>query len=252
MPDSDEVSVATFSSPVFADLASTPAGKAIWKLLNDRVLALVTASMLGHAALDGVVLELEAEFGEHLGDDRVRRMVGAMIREILAQEGWSIEGQNVKLQLGTQFSVATRYHRFPPLIVEPGRLSKPGEQFLQQVGRRFDVEWGGRHYVEIPAGGATVGVDDLQSGVRRVHIFSNRKARTDVLMAMAPAVDALGENTVHAPKLTFHNDLGVRSHDRRYLGWHWTKANAGTQAEQVQMAVELTELLRTTWRKHME
>lgn len=108
----------SFEPGLFGELAHSLLAKRLWKFLNERANAerLEFASELGHAALDGVVVRLEEAFPNDLQDQRTRQMVGAMIRQILAERGWEVGNSGVKVRRGTRglFSVATRYTRRKP------------------------------------------------------------------------------------------------------------------------------------------
>lgn len=100
----------------FKTLAETPLGKKLWPFLNrtDIVTRMDTATDLGNPAVAGIEEALLAEFGDEFGDeildDRVKQMIGHMVRQVMEAEGYEIEKQNVTIASAV-FSKGTRYRR---------------------------------------------------------------------------------------------------------------------------------------------
>ena len=100
----------------FKSLAETPLGKKLWPFLNrpDIVTRMDTATDLGNPAVAGIEEALLAEFGDEFGeevlDDRVKQMIGHMVRQVMEAEGYEIEKQNVTIASAV-FSKGTRYRR---------------------------------------------------------------------------------------------------------------------------------------------
>ena len=87
-------------------------GQRIWAFLTrpDNVARLETASELGKPAVEGIEEQLLAEFREEVLADRVKQMVGHMVRQILEQRDWVLDQTDVKVQ-SVPFSKAARYRR---------------------------------------------------------------------------------------------------------------------------------------------
>jgi len=103
----------TYSAGVFQALASSPLGRDLWSFLNEpetRV-RLCTASDLVRPALEAVEEPLLERFGADVTGDRVKQMIGHMTRQVMEQEGYVVDAQNVKMTGGAPFSRATRYRR---------------------------------------------------------------------------------------------------------------------------------------------
>lgn len=102
-----------FDSSYFGDAGRTKLADQLWRFLNseDSVIRLIVASELRHVALDGVVLALEKKFGAVLKENRVRQMVGAMVKQVLAPHGWNVAEKSIKVRFGEYFSVAARYEQ---------------------------------------------------------------------------------------------------------------------------------------------
>lgn len=96
----------------FASLYETEFGHRIWAFLTEaeNVARLETASQLGKPAVEGIEEHLLDEFREDVLADRVKQMVGHMVRQILEQRDWVLDQTDVKVQ-SVPFSKAARYRR---------------------------------------------------------------------------------------------------------------------------------------------
>jgi hypothetical protein len=94
----------------FTSLAATPLGCSLWAALtNDAyIAAMTTATALGHPAVAGIESELLRDFGHDVLDDRVKQMIGHMVRQIMEQCGFVIDQQKVKID-SIPFYAGTRY-----------------------------------------------------------------------------------------------------------------------------------------------
>lgn len=87
-------------------------GAAVWRFLNqaDNIVRMETASYLGRPAAEPLSPGLVARFGPAIGEDRLKQMVGHMIRQILESRGYRLDRGNVRItREGNIFSSATRY-----------------------------------------------------------------------------------------------------------------------------------------------
>lgn len=96
----------------FKNLAGTPLGKRLWSFLNqpDIVTRMDTATDLGNPAVAGIEEALLSEYGEEILDDRVKQMIGHMVRQVMEAQGYEIEKQNVTIASAV-FAKGTRYRR---------------------------------------------------------------------------------------------------------------------------------------------
>ena len=103
----------TYLAGVFQALAASPLGQGLWTFLNEPEtrLRLCTASDLVRPALEAVEEPLLERFGADVLEDRVKQMIGHMTRQVMEQEGYVVDAQNVKMTGGAPFSRATRYRR---------------------------------------------------------------------------------------------------------------------------------------------
>lgn len=110
---------------VFRTLSTSPIGQELWSFLNEDVMRvrLRTASDLGRPALEAVEEPLLERFGADVLDDRVKQMIGHMTRQVMEQEGYIVDAQNVKVTGGAPFSRATRYRRRDAMVFHVWRLA---------------------------------------------------------------------------------------------------------------------------------
>ena len=102
----------TYRAEKFASLYDSELGQRIWAFLtrDDNLARLETASELSKPAVDGIEEQLLAEFREDVLADRVKQMIGHMVRQILEQRDWVLDQTDVKVQ-SVPFSKAARYRR---------------------------------------------------------------------------------------------------------------------------------------------
>ena len=96
----------------FASLYKSDVGQRIWSFLArpDVIARLETASELGKPAVEGIEEQLLEAFRQEALADRVKQMVGHMVRQILEQRDWVLDQTDVKVQ-SVPFSKAARYRR---------------------------------------------------------------------------------------------------------------------------------------------
>ncbi len=97
----------------FSDLAETELGKKLWAYLTrtDSRLMMKTASKLKRPAVEGVAEELLEEFGDDVRADRIKQMVGHMVRQIMEAEGYQLNASHVPVRIGKLFTKASRYRK---------------------------------------------------------------------------------------------------------------------------------------------
>ena len=97
----------------FRPLAETELGKQLWRFLNEEsvVARLETATELRKPAVAGIEGALLCRFREKVvGRDRIKQMLGHMVRQVLEGKGYCLEKQNVIIN-SALFSKGTRYSR---------------------------------------------------------------------------------------------------------------------------------------------
>ena len=94
----------------FRDLAETRLGRDLWVFVNGdvAVACLELASDLGHAAVAGIGKLLLERFHEDVAEDRVKQMIGHMVRQVMESRGYGIEEQHVPVPTSL-FTTGSRY-----------------------------------------------------------------------------------------------------------------------------------------------
>jgi hypothetical protein len=97
----------------FRDLFELPIGPALWRFLlqADNVARLETATLLGRAAVEPLSARLLEEFGPEIAHDRVKRMIGHMVRQIMEALGYAVDRGGLRITRLNLFSSGTRYRR---------------------------------------------------------------------------------------------------------------------------------------------
>lgn len=102
----------SYNPEKFASLYASELGQRIWTFLTrpETIARLETASELSKPAVQGIEEQLLGDFREEVLADRVKQMIGHMVRQILEQRDWVIDQGDVKVQ-SVPFTKATRYRR---------------------------------------------------------------------------------------------------------------------------------------------
>lgn len=103
----------------FSDVFNTDLGQRVWAYLNEptTVAQMETATLLGRPAAEPLgclstppsAPGLVEQFGEGVRKDRIKQMIGNMIRQVMEARGYRIDRQNVRMRDENMFSSATRY-----------------------------------------------------------------------------------------------------------------------------------------------
>ena len=100
--------------------------KTLWKYLNTKesIIRMQTASDLDRPAIEGVIEEIENNFGEYFPDikknrgeyDKIKQMIGHMIKKVMLKNNYSWIEYNVRVKNynyyyteGKKFNRASRY-----------------------------------------------------------------------------------------------------------------------------------------------
>jgi hypothetical protein len=96
----------------FKSLYQTALGLKLWEFLNEdlTVSRLIAFSEADRPAVQGIEEALLERFGNEVCEDRVKQMIGHMVRQVLESRGWVIDQQNVNV-FSVPFIKATRYRR---------------------------------------------------------------------------------------------------------------------------------------------
>lgn len=96
---------------IFQNLYVTPIGEELWLFLNEanNITKMETATALGKPAVEPLSTELVGRFGEAVRENRVKQMIGHMVRQIMFSRGYIIHSQNSSVRTGDLFSKGTTY-----------------------------------------------------------------------------------------------------------------------------------------------
>ena len=87
-------------------------GKNIWAFLikSENMVKMETATYLSRPAAEALSPHLLAEFGDRIRLDRMKQMIGHMIRQIMESRGYRVDRGNVRINIADNiFTSATRY-----------------------------------------------------------------------------------------------------------------------------------------------
>lgn len=95
----------------FCDLFETELGAGVWEFLirADNVIRMETASFLERAAVEPLAPGLVAEFGPDIAQDRIKQMIGHMVRQIMEAAGYEIDRPGLRITRESLFSSGARY-----------------------------------------------------------------------------------------------------------------------------------------------
>ncbi len=159
----------------FTTLAATPLGRSLWAALTNSsyVAAMATATALGHPAVAGIESELLRDFGRDVLDDRVKQMIGHMVRQIMEQRGFVIDQQKVKID-SIPFYAGTRYKARDDWTYyvwqssgDPGQMALTADREGSRLPKLKKEEWlSQKSFVGALRGTVAYGMKD-ESDVRR-------------------------------------------------------------------------------------
>ncbi|OYU75146.1 MAG: hypothetical protein CFE32_15370 [Alphaproteobacteria bacterium PA3] len=95
----------------FRDVFETELGASVWDFLirPDNVIRMETASFLERAAVEPLAPGLVAEFGPDIAQDRIKQMIGHMVRQIMEAVGYEIDRPGLRITRESLFSSGARY-----------------------------------------------------------------------------------------------------------------------------------------------
>jgi hypothetical protein len=96
----------------FSSTYETGKGSEIWAFLNapESVVRMETATYLSRPAVEPLSPVLLDKFGETIREDRMKQMIGHMVRQVMEARGYVLDRSNVRITTpGNMFASATRY-----------------------------------------------------------------------------------------------------------------------------------------------
>lgn len=108
-----EVAMQEFDAGSFSDVFNTPIGQAVWEFLHKEtsIACLETTTYLRRPALEGLQPHLQAAFGKDIEDDRVKRMTGKMVRQVMESIGYELDQRDVGIRIKGIYKTAARYKK---------------------------------------------------------------------------------------------------------------------------------------------
>ena len=125
-----------YSAGKFSDLAQLQLGKDLWDFLNEKenVIRMELATEFGKTAAESVSKPLLERFGDDVKVDRVKQMIGHMIRQIMENRGYEMRTQNVKVDIKRLFTKASKYKDGSTKTTQRGYINKNNQKNLGTAG----------------------------------------------------------------------------------------------------------------------
>lgn len=182
----------TYRPEKFASLYDSELGQCIWAFLtrDDNVARLETASELSKPAVEGIEEQLLAEFREDVLADRVKQMVGHMVRQILEQRDWVLDQTDVKVQ-SVPFSKAARYRRPDWITFHAFRNSSdPRDVVITDRRKNPTLPTGSRwiFYATFASplkAAVAFGISDIKQLRQQIHLHGYQRVRTERMLRRA-------------------------------------------------------------------
>ena len=176
----------------FASLYASKIGRQLWAFLTlpENVARLETASELSKPAVEGIEEQLLEAFREGVLADRVKQMIGHMVRQILEQRGWVLDQGDVKVQ-SVPFIKATRYRRPDWFIFHAfHNRSDPRDIAITDLRRNAplptDARWTYYATFASPIKAAVAfGVRDIEQLRQQVHTNGYQRVRVERMLRRA-------------------------------------------------------------------
>nr|WP_306263365.1 hypothetical protein [Pararhizobium sp. IMCC3301] len=98
----------------FNSTYETKNGEEIWAFLNehDNIIRMETATYLARPAVEPLSPKLKAKFGDDITEDRVKQMIGHMVRQIMEKRGYHHDQNAVRISRA--LNIFTRASRYAP------------------------------------------------------------------------------------------------------------------------------------------
>lgn len=96
----------------FAGTYQLEHGREIWGFINEaeNVVRMETATYLSRPAVEPLSPLLTVRFGNKVRGDRIKQMIGHMVRQVLERRGYRVDRNNVRISReGNIFTSGTRY-----------------------------------------------------------------------------------------------------------------------------------------------
>lgn len=91
----------------------TPLGQDLWRYLNGELILrdAITATRLRRPVVEALQWELLDKFGDSVREDRMKQMIGHMVRQVMKNNGFVLDQTGVRIPRGPLFTSGARYRR---------------------------------------------------------------------------------------------------------------------------------------------
>ena len=121
----------------FSDLSELKLGKDLWAFLNthDNVVRMETAVELGKTPAEALAKALVENFDDDVRVDRVKQMIGHMIRQVMENHGFQLSTQNRKVGNSRLFTKASSYMEGAGVTTQIGYINRNNQKNLGHQGK---------------------------------------------------------------------------------------------------------------------
>jgi len=125
-----------YDADKFSDLAELQLGKDLWEFLNENenIIRMELATEFGKTAAEAVSKPLVEKFGNDVRVNRVKQMIGHMIRQIMVSRGFEMRSQNAVVNIKRLFSKASKYKDGATKTTQIGYINKNNQQNMGTKG----------------------------------------------------------------------------------------------------------------------
>ena len=121
----------------FSDLSELKLGKDLWGFLNtpDNIIRMETAVELGKTPAEALAKSLVEKFDDDVRVDRVKQMIGHMIRQVMENHGFQLSTQNRKVGNSRLFTKASSYMEGASVTTKIGYINRNNQKNLGHQGK---------------------------------------------------------------------------------------------------------------------
>jgi len=103
----------TYNPGHFQNDFQSPLGQDVWKFLHEPLVItrMDTATYLERPAIEAIAPLLVEKFGDPVRADRIKQMIGSMVRQVFERRGFRLDRQHVPIPMKRRvlFSSGSRY-----------------------------------------------------------------------------------------------------------------------------------------------
>lgn len=127
----------------FADLAETAFGRRLWDHLTAResVIRMETAVLLGRAPVEALGPGLVHDFGETIRDNRVKQLVGVMVKQIMLSLGYVFVRTGHRITRPGLFTTGALYRAEGLSPAGETRAHETRDAWLREIDKDAFEDW---------------------------------------------------------------------------------------------------------------